>query len=53
MKQALYAQFGLLGFFEKLTMLAINQNFTIFGQCPATALWLVPVIRELAPQIPA
>ncbi len=35
------------------TLLAINQNFTVFGQCPASAQRLVPVIREVAPQIPA
>lgn len=35
------------------TLLAINQNFTVFGQCPATDFWLVPVIREVAPQIRA
>ena len=33
------------------TLLAINQNFTVFGQCPVTALWLVPVTREVAPKI--
>ena len=33
-------------------LLTINQNLAVFGQCPASDLWLVPVIREVAPQIP-
>lgn len=34
-------------------LLAFNQNFTVFGQCPDSALWLVPVFREVAAQIPS